>query len=174
MRIGVRKARVGTIDSKAVPVCKGVYWKRPRAMSEANGYSSLGWFYGFKLDAVVDEQGRFCRFLLASAHVADQEAARCLLAATEAFVVGDANYHGCGVYAQPKPNFKHPQPWTHALAWVRKTVETVFLHWCVAVIWPWFSLIPFARFVRLCVGRSQLITSRGFYSIDPLALGVKM
>lgn len=115
------------IDSKAVPICKGVRWKRPRAMSEAtSGYSSVGMFYGFKLHGIIDEEGRICRFLIAPAYVADQKAACALLAATDAFVLGDKNYHGCGVYAQPKENFKHPQPWSSAFAWVRKTIEHVF------------------------------------------------
>jgi hypothetical protein len=115
------------IDSKALAICKGARWDRPRAMTEASsGYSSMGMFYGFKLHGVVNEQGLFCRFLVAPAHVADQEAARCLLAASEAFVLGDKNYHGCGVYAQPKANFKHPKPWSSAFSWVRKTIETVF------------------------------------------------
>jgi hypothetical protein len=115
------------IDSKALAICKGARWSRPRAMSEgSSGYSSMGMFYGFKLHAVVNEQGLFCCFLIASAPVSDQEAARALLAANEAFVLGDKNYHGCGVYAQPKENFKHPKPWSSAFAWVRKTIETVF------------------------------------------------
>lgn len=115
------------IDSKAVPTCKGARWKRPRAMTEASsGYSSMGMFYGFKLHAIVDEEGRICRFLLAPAHVSDQEAARALLAASDVFVLGDKNYHGCGVHAQPKANFKHPKPWSSAFSWVRKTIERVF------------------------------------------------
>jgi hypothetical protein len=115
------------IDSKAVPVCKGKRWRRPRAMTAASsGYSSMGMFYGFKLHGIVDEAGLFCRFMIAPGHLSDQEAARGLLAGTEAFVLGDKNYHGCGVYAQPKENFKHPKPWSNAFSWVRKTIETVF------------------------------------------------
>ncbi len=41
------------IDSKPLPICKGVRWKRPRAMSEAtSGRGGLGWFYGFKLHTI--------------------------------------------------------------------------------------------------------------------------
>lgn len=39
--------------------------------------------------------------------------------------LGDKNYHGCGGYAQPKENFKHPEPWSSAFSWVCKTIETV-------------------------------------------------
>lgn len=42
------------IDSKPLPICKGVRWKRPRAMTEAtSGRDGLGWFHGFKLHAVT-------------------------------------------------------------------------------------------------------------------------
>jgi transposase len=115
------------IDSKALPICKGARWKRPRAMSEAaSGYSTMGMFYGFKLHAIIDEQACIRRFLIAPANVSDQEAARALLCDTDAFVVGDKNYHGCGVYAEPKANFKQPMPWPTACAALRKSIEHVF------------------------------------------------
>lgn len=115
------------IDSKAIAICKGARWQRPRAMTEAaSGYSSMGMFYGFKLHAIVDEQGLICRFLIASANIADQEVGRCMTAGDDAFILGDANYHGCGVHAQPKANFKQPKLWGAAFSWVRKTIETVF------------------------------------------------
>lgn len=44
----------------------------------------MGMFYGFELHAIVDQQGLSCGFLIAPAHVADQQAGRCLLAASEA------------------------------------------------------------------------------------------
>jgi hypothetical protein len=119
-----KEAGLHLIDSKPIPICKGARYRRPRAMTESSsGYSSLGWFYGFKLHAVVDEQGCFCRFLIAAAHVSDQEAGRALLAGSDALVLGDANYHGCGVHAHPKINFRHPKPWSSLFSWVRKTNE---------------------------------------------------
>ena len=115
------------IDSKALPICKGVRWKRPRAMSEAaSGYGTMGMFYGFKLHAIIDEQACIRRFLIAPANVSDQEAARALLCDADAFVLGDKNYHGCGVYAQPKASFKQPMPWPTACAALRKSIEHVF------------------------------------------------
>lgn len=57
------------IDSKPLPICKGIRWKRPHVMSEAtSGRSSLGPFYGFKLHAVTDQQGLICRFAVVPAH----------------------------------------------------------------------------------------------------------
>ena len=115
------------IDSKPVPTCKGIRWTRPRQMTEASsGRGSLGKFYGFKLHTITNPQGCICRFAIMPAHEADPTVARELLHGTSAFVLGDKAYQGCGVYAQPKDNFKHPRPWSAAFAWVRKTVETVY------------------------------------------------
>jgi transposase len=115
------------IDSKPIPICKGVRWGRPRAMTEAtSGKSSLGMFYGFKLHAVMNQQGLICRFAITPANVHDVTVAQCLLADSAALVIGDKGYAGCGVYAQPKDNERHPRVWTSALSWLRKSIETVF------------------------------------------------
>jgi transposase len=115
------------IDSKPLPICKGVRWKRPRAMTEAtSGRGGLGWFYGFKLHAVTNQHGCVCRFAIASAHEHDVTVARCLLTDTKAVVIGDKGYAGCQVYAQPKDNELHPRVWTPALGWLRKSIESVF------------------------------------------------
>jgi hypothetical protein len=125
---------VYVIDSKPLPICAGVRYRRPRAMSEAAsgrgghaGYSEKGRFYGFKLHGVIDDRGMFVRFALAAANVSDPPMARALLNEGErTLVVGDRGYQGCGVYAQPKCNALHPRPWWGAMRWVRKTIETVF------------------------------------------------
>lgn len=98
------------IDSKPLPICKGVRWKRPRAMTEASsGRSSLGWFFGFKLHAVTDQQGYICRFALAPAHEHDVTVASGLLADTTALIIGGKGYAGCQVYAQSKDNERQPR-----------------------------------------------------------------
>ncbi len=115
------------IDSKPLSICKGVRWKRPRAMTEAtSGRGGLGWFYGFKLHAVTNQQGVICRFAVAPANEHDVTVARCLLADTTALVIGDKGYAGCQVYAKPKDNEFHPRVWTSALGWLRTSIESVF------------------------------------------------
>lgn len=115
------------IDSKPLPVCKGVRWKRPRAMTEAtSGRGGLGWFYGFKLHALTNQHGVICRFAVVSANEHDVTVAKCLLADTTAAVIGDEGYAGSQVYAQPKANELHPRVWTPALGWLRKSIESVF------------------------------------------------
>ena len=127
------------IDSKPLPIvldktaphgpvrCKGVRWKRPRAMTEAtSGRGGLGWFYGFKLHAVTNQQGVICRFAIAPANEHDVTVAKGLLADTKALVIGDKGYAGSQVYAQSKDNELHPRVWTPALGWLRKSIESVF------------------------------------------------
>ncbi len=141
----------------------------------------MGMFYGFKLHAIVDEEGRICRFLLAPAHVSDQEAARALLAASDAFVLGDKNYHGCGVYAQSKANFKHPKYRATRPPLVRvlyrghrrfpgcvRPSSGCFLCWCAAATWRWCSSIPSAPFVSLSVVKLQLTILPGSCFTDSI------
>ena len=125
---------VYAIDSKPLVHCVGGRFKRPRAMSEAasgrgghGGYGKTGFFYGFKLHAVIDDHGMVVRFAIVSAQVGDAPVARALLDPEEsALVLGDKGYQGCGVYAQPRQNARQPRPWGGAMKWIRKTIETVF------------------------------------------------
>lgn len=122
-----RSDTLHVIDSKLLPICKGVRWKRPRAMTEAtSGRGGLGWFYGFKLHAVTNQQGVICRFAVVAANEHDATVAKYLLADTTALIVGDKGYAGTQVYAQPKDNELHPKVWTPALGWLRKSIESVF------------------------------------------------
>ena len=115
------------IDSKPLPICKGVRWTRPRAMTEAtSGRGGLDWFYGFKLHAVINQQGVVCRFAVVPANEHDATVAKCLLMDTSALVIGDKGCAGSQVYAQPKDNEFHPRVWTPALGWLRKSIESVF------------------------------------------------
>ena len=79
-------------------------------MSEAtSGQGVLGWFYGFKLHAVINQQGVICRFAVAPANEHDVTVAKCLLADTTALVIGDKGYVGSQIYVQPKDNELHPR-----------------------------------------------------------------
>lgn len=116
------------IDSKPVPICKGIRFKRPRAMVEAaTGRGSMGWTHGFKLHAVVNTAGLVCRFAIVAANESDMTVARHLLEPGEAGVtLGDKGYQGCGVYAKPRSNLKKPPLWTGLMDRTRKMVETAF------------------------------------------------
>ncbi len=115
------------IDSKPLPVCQEARWQRPRAMTEAtSGRCRSGWFYGFKLHAVTNQQGVICRFAITPANEHDVTVAKGLLDNSAGLVIGDKGYTGCEVYAQPKNNARQPRVWTPALAWFRKSIESVF------------------------------------------------
>lgn len=130
----VDDATVYVIDSTPLVHCVGARHLRPRAMSTASsgvgghgGYGPTGYFYGFKLHAVIDDHGLIVRFAIVPAREADPTVARALLDEAETtLVLGDRGDQGCGVYAQPKKNFRAPRPWWGAMRWVRKTIETVF------------------------------------------------
>lgn len=97
-------------------------------MNEATSdRGGLGWFYGFKLYAVTNQHGVICRFAVISANEHEVTVAKCLLASTNASVIGDK---GCGahryIYAQPRNNELHPRVWTPALGWLRKSIAPVF------------------------------------------------
>ena len=127
-------ATVYAVDSKPLVCCVGSRFQRPRAMCEAasgrgghGGYGRTGFFYGFKLHAVIDDHGLIVRFAIVPSNIGDPPVARLLLDEDEAtLVLGDRGYQGCGVYAQPKAKMKAPRPWWGAMRWVRKTIETIF------------------------------------------------
>lgn len=61
------------IDSTKVVVCDNHRIRRNKVFKgiAARGKSSMGWFYGFKLHLVINEQGEITSFLLTPGNVAD-------------------------------------------------------------------------------------------------------
>lgn len=121
---------VYAIDSKPLPICKGIRHKRDRAMSEASegkGGASK-YFYGFKLHAVTTGRGSICRFAIVPANEHDATVAKCLLNSDDALhnIVGDKAYQGTGIYTPPKQNAKQKQFWSTLFARARKSIESVF------------------------------------------------
>ena len=119
------------IDSKALPICKGVRHKRERLMTEAvsgrGGASKF--FYGFKLHAVANTSSYICRFGLALANEHDATVAKALL--DERYddftsIIGDKAYKGLGIFTPPKANAKQKTFWSGFFAKARKIIESVF------------------------------------------------
>lgn len=119
------------IDSKPLPICQGIRYKRARAMSEASsgrgGVSKM--FYGYKLHAVTTPAGYLCRFGIVAANEHDVTVARCLL--DERYdelrsIIGDKAYGGIGIYTPPKENAKKPAFWCDFFAKARKSIEATF------------------------------------------------
>ncbi len=119
------------IDSKPLPICKGVRYARERRMSEAASGrgGATKRFYGYKLHAVCTGRGSICRFAIVPANESDVTVGRCLLDGQDDdlnSVIGDKGYQGLGIYTPPKANAKEPGFWCDFFATARKSVEAVF------------------------------------------------
>jgi hypothetical protein len=84
------------IDSKKLPVCNNhrIHSHQVFAAMAQRGKSSTGWFYGFKLHLVTNQQGQLIRFLLTPANVADnnKQVLGYLLADLRGKCYGDKGY----------------------------------------------------------------------------------
>lgn len=119
------------IDSKPLPICKGIRYPRARTMTEAGSGrgGATKHFYGFKLHAVCTGSGSICRFAIVSANEHDLTVARCLLdeRSDDLYsIIGDKGYQGLGIYTPPKHNAKQVGFWCDFFATVRKSIEAVF------------------------------------------------
>jgi hypothetical protein len=90
--------RLSIFDSKPLPLCARVRHGVVRLMREDGawwGKSSKGWFFGFKLHAVIDADGRILHAMLLPGNVDDREAARVLASAVDGGIgLGDLGYGG--------------------------------------------------------------------------------
>jgi hypothetical protein len=66
---------VAFIDSTPLPVCHNKRIGRHRVFADvaARGKSSMGWFYGFKLHLIVNDQGELLAFQLTPGNVDDRK-----------------------------------------------------------------------------------------------------
>lgn len=119
------------IESKPIPICKGVRHSRERLMTEAvSGKGGAAkFFYGFKLHAVTNLSGYVCRFGIVAGNEHDVTVAKALL--DERYddfgsIIGDKGYKGLGIYTPPKANAKAPEFWSSFFARARKSIEAVF------------------------------------------------
>jgi Transposase DDE domain len=119
------------IDSKPLPICKGVRHKRERLMTEAvkGRGGATRFFYGFKRHALTNPSGYFCRFGIVPANEHDVSVAQSLL--DEGYddfesILGDKGYQGLGIYTPPKVNAKQHTFWCGFFAKARKSIESAF------------------------------------------------
>ena len=119
------------IDSKPLPICKGVRYARDREMSQASsgrGGASKK-FFGYKLHAIGNTLGYICRFGIVAANEHDVTVAKVLLNPQHddfESLIGDKAYLGLGIYTPPKTNAKEPGFWCDFFARARKSVESIF------------------------------------------------
>jgi transposase len=92
------QVRLYIMDSKPLPVCKPIRNGRVRLMREDGAYfgkSSIGWFFGFKLHAIIDMDGRILQALLLPANIQDRHAAEALAEMVDGGIgLGDHGYLG--------------------------------------------------------------------------------
>jgi hypothetical protein len=86
------------LDSKPIPVCKPVRHGRVRLLREDGAYfgkNSVGWYFGFKLHALIHHTGAVLAVILTPANWSDQEVALALAASVQGGVgFGDHGYQG--------------------------------------------------------------------------------
>ena len=73
----VKCSGISFVDSTPIKVCDNHRIKSHRVFSEyaKRGKSSMGWFYGFKLHLIINEQGEILSFCLTSGNVDDRNEA---------------------------------------------------------------------------------------------------
>ncbi len=82
------------IDSTALRVCSNRRITRHKVFAglAARGHCSLGWFYGFKLHLVVNDQGEVLAFTLTPGHVDDRKPVPQLVKQLFGKLFGDKGY----------------------------------------------------------------------------------
>ena len=97
------RLRLSIFDSKPLPVCAPIRHGVVRLLRDQGawwGKSTKGWFFGFKLHAAVDVEGRVLEAVMLSANRADRDAAWWLAGALDGGIgLGDLNYSGRQIQA---------------------------------------------------------------------------
>jgi len=90
--------RLYLIDSKPIPVCKGIRHGRVRLLRDEGAYfgkSSAGWFFGFKLHTLRDINGCIVDAMLTAGNLDDRGPASELAEAVEGgILLADLGYEG--------------------------------------------------------------------------------
>ena len=90
------------IDSKPIPVCKPIRHGRVRLLREEGAYfgkSSSGWFFGFKLHALVHHSGAILAAILTPGNWPDQDVALALAWSVDGGIaLADAGYQAADLH----------------------------------------------------------------------------
>jgi hypothetical protein len=131
---------ISYIDSTALRVCTNHRITRHRVFAglAARGQCSLGWFYGFKLHLVINEQGEILAFTLTSGNVDDRKPTPALVKRLFGKLFGDKGYlsqplfeqlkqHGVQLITAVRANMKNRLMLIHDKLLLRKRyiIETI-------------------------------------------------
>ena len=85
---------IAFIDSTLLRVCENLRIPRHKTFADTagRGKSSTGWFYGFKLHLVVNDQGVIVSLALTAGNVDDRKPVPTLMKSVVGKVFGDAGY----------------------------------------------------------------------------------
>ena len=117
---------ISCIDSTPLAVCHTarIHSHRVFAGRAARGKTSVGWFYGFKLHLVVNDQGELLAFCLTPGHVADRHPVPKLAKGLLGKLVGDK-----GSLSQPLAQQLLVTHGLHLLTKLRKKRHNRLLDW---------------------------------------------
>jgi hypothetical protein len=134
---------IAYIDSTALPVChnKRIFHHKVFAGLAARGKSSLGYFFGFKLHLLVNDQGALLSFFLSPGNVDDRKPVPTLVKRLWGKLFADKGYlsqplfeqlfaQGIQLITLPKKKKKAPDHrlmplWDKLLARKRSIIETI-------------------------------------------------
>jgi hypothetical protein len=134
---------IAYIDSTALPVChnKRIFHHKVFAGLAARGKSSLGYFFGFKLHLLVNDQGELLSFFLSPGNVDDRKPVPTLVKRLWGKLFADKGYlsqplfeqlfaQGIQLITLPKKKKKAPDHrlmplWDKLLARKRSIIETI-------------------------------------------------
>jgi hypothetical protein len=136
------KAPLRLMDSTKLPVCRDHRAKRHKVAKDIAGWGKnhQGFWFGLKLHASVDLQGRLCQIALTAANVHDAQAMPYILNIHTKVAVGDSTYGASKMQGRiwrdyqalivAPPHYKQIKKlmtsWQHTLLKARSKVETVF------------------------------------------------
>ncbi len=121
------EAELKVVDAEPLPVAKGKRSSWAKCLEASKGFSTMGMVYGFKLHALVNEQGLFERWSFASAHHHEAALVPELTEGITKPIIGDKAYLGYDQITTPKrKNMTGPSRWNKTLNRIRKRIETSF------------------------------------------------
>jgi hypothetical protein len=138
-----RKGRctgIAFIDSTPLAVCHNRRISSHRVFDgwATRGKTSMGWFYGFKLHLIVNDEGELLAFQLTPGHVDDRQPVPTLTAALFGQLFGDRGYisqalhdvlfaHGLELLTKVRKNMKNRlmRLWDKLLLRKRALIETI-------------------------------------------------
>ena len=121
------EAELKIVDAKPLPIAKGKRARWAKCLEASKGFSTMGMVYGFKLHALVNEQGLFERWSFAPAHHHEAALVPELTEGMIEPIIGDKAYLGYDQITTPKrKNMAGPARWSKALNHIRKRIETSF------------------------------------------------